>query len=164
MKDHGSPDLTGGDVWRQVRCPVLKVTVTLVSLHAQKQSEALLFATVHHKELVRALWTAKGASQMEVTIDIQPRLTHNSPRNRDLLQPFFELCDSKRDDAVSASKLEYLDLLPRLSSITDDINCALGELTISIKCLQEYIKARRWEQAIMQAEEHAAFLSDCNVV
>lgn len=80
---------------------------------------------------------------MEVIIDIQPRLTHSSPRNRDLLQPFFELCDSKRVDAVSASKLEYLDLLPRLSSITDDINWALGELTASIKFLQEYIKARQ---------------------
>lgn len=51
MKDHHFPVLTGGDVWRQVRCPVLKVTVTFASLPAQKQSEALLLATVHHKEL-----------------------------------------------------------------------------------------------------------------
>lgn len=53
------------NLWCNVKFPVMKVKVVFPSLENRKESDTLVVATVHFKQLIRALWTAKGASEME---------------------------------------------------------------------------------------------------
>ena len=164
MKDRGFPVAVADDLCRHIRFPVLKVTVTFPSLEGQKQSDALVISTVHLRQLMRALWTAKGASEMTVMIDVQPPLTKNSPSAGCLLQPFFKLRSVKRVIILGMSKRRYLDELTRAVTTTNGINQAFGELTVGLKCLQWYIKAQRWGHAIAQAEKHSILMTDCRLM
>lgn len=74
----------------------MKVTVIFPSLENRNESDTLVVATVHLKQLICALWTAKGASEMEVTIHVQPSRRENWPGERYLLQPFLKLRSVKR--------------------------------------------------------------------
>lgn len=164
MKDHGFPVMTGGDAWRHIKYPVMKVMVTFPSLEGQKQSDFLFLATVHLNELMRALWTAKGASQMEILIHLQRPLTNNSPSQGDLLQPFFKLRNIKKNAAWSVPEQRYIDLLSRAITTTEDINLTYGELQGSIKCLRQCLRAGQWGQAFSYAKEHSILMNDCKIV
>ncbi|MCJ1462488.1 hypothetical protein MMC07_001090 [Pseudocyphellaria aurata] len=95
MKDRGFPiiSLTAGEPWCYIRSPVLKVEVTFSTLERQNQSDRLVVATDHLQHLMRALWTAKGVSEMGVSIDVQSPLRENSPSENALLEPFISLRD-----------------------------------------------------------------------
>lgn len=164
MKNLGLPVVTVGDQWRYIRFPVMKVTVSFPSLDDQNQSEILLIAKVHLKHLVRALWTAKGASDMEVKIHIQPRLTNKSPTQRDLLEPFFKLRTIKKLVNLGVSQYSHINELTRAITITDGIDETARELSGNLGRLPKYIRAGRWGHAIAQAERLSTLLEDCKVV
>lgn len=165
MRDRGFPVATGVDLCHRVRFPVMKVTVTFASLMGQNQHDALILATVHLKELMRALWTAKGASEMEVRIHVLPSLTTKSPSKRNLLEPFLmPRCVIKRVVYWSMSKQIYMNLLSQEYRIAEEIVVIFAELTTRIKLLQGYIKAKRWDKAISQADENAMLMNDCKIV
>lgn len=164
IKNRGFPVATVVDVWRSIRFPVMKVTVIFPSLESQKQSDALLVAAVHFDELIRTLWTTKGSSEMEVTIQIQQRRTNNSPGSGDLLRPFLNLRSIKRVTILGVSKQQYIDELTRSITITDGINSTMRQLLAGTKCLQRYIDEELWEDAIAQAKEQIILIADCKLV
>ncbi|MCJ1266051.1 hypothetical protein MMC22_005933 [Lobaria immixta] len=133
MIDHGFPVATTANLWRHVKFPVMKVMVTLPSLKDQKQSDYLVVATIHLKQLMRALWTAKGASEMEVRIELQPPQTKNSPGERYLLRPFFKLRSIKKPIVLGGSENAYVDELRRAITTTDGIRQTRGEVFASLK-------------------------------
>lgn len=164
LKDLGFPVGTAGDLWHTIRFPVMKVTVIFPSLESQEPSDIMLIASVHLKQLMRAFWTAKGATEMEVTIHVQPPVTNNSPRQSYLLKPFFRLRSIKKVVILGVSKREYIDKLTRTITTTDGINQTFHELTQGLKNLQRYIKTQQWESAVWQGETHCILLADCMVV
>lgn len=164
MKDRGFLVLPAGDLWLRTGFPVMKVKVDFPSLEDQEQNDVLAVASIHLKQLMRALWTAKGASEMEVMITIQPPLMDKSPSQRDLLEPFFKLRGIKRVSILGVSKQRDIDQLTRKITTTDGLNQTFNELTAGVRRLQRYIKARQWELAIGQAEKHAIRMTDCKTV
>lgn len=89
--------------------------------------------------------------------------TEKSPSERDLLQPFLKIRSIKRLIVSGVSDHSYVDKLTRAITTTDGINQTLGEMTASIKCLQRYIKAKRWGSAIAQLEYHSMLMTDCKI-
>ena len=164
MKDRGFPVVTGGNLWRHVRSSVMKVAVTFPGLDSQKQSDTLLIATVHLNQLMRVLWTAKGAPGIAVKIDVQPPLTKNSPSEGRLLRPFRGLRSIKQLVISGVSKLRYVDELKQAITTTDGINQTRSELTEGLKCLQGYIKTQQWGRAIAKAEKHSMLMADSQMV
>ena len=164
MKDRGFPVVTVGGLWRYIRFPVMKVTIVFPSLESQKQSDTLLIATVHLTQLIRVLWTAQGASEMEVTIDVQRSLTNNSPSNRSLLRPFLSLRSIKKCSVLGLPERRYISDLTNAMTKTDSISQSFSELKASLESLQQYIKARTWGQAVAQAEAHSILMADCSIV
>lgn len=163
IKDHGFPVASGDNLWRRVKFPVMKVTVTFPSLKDQKQSDTLVVATIHLRQLMRALWTAKRASEMEVTIHVQTPHTNDPPGERYLLQPFLQLRSIKQLVVLGVSKQDYVDDLTRAITTTDGINQTLGELAAGIKRVQREIKAERWELAVAQAEKNYILMADSKI-
>lgn len=164
MKACGIPVATAGDISRHVKFPVLKVEVTFPSLKEQKQSDSFVMATVHLKHLVRALWTVKGASEIELTIDIQPRRTNKSPAERSLLRPFSKLRSINKITVLGVSNQRHNDRLTGAIMKPTTINQTYAELTAGIKCMQLYIKAGKWRCAIEMAEKHLLLMYDCRTV
>lgn len=169
MKDRGfavaTTTATTIDMGRNISFPVLKTTVIFPWLEIQPKSDTFLIATVYLEQLIRALWTVKGASKMEVTIDVKAsQLMKNSPSERDLLRPFLKLHSVMRVTLFGVSKKKYTKELTRKITNTNGIDRTLGELTASVKHLRGYIKAQQWESAIAMAENHAILVSDYHVV
>ena len=164
MKERGFPVATAGGSWRQIRFPVMNVEVTFPSLNSQKQSEAFLMVTAHLKNLMRALWTAKGASEMEVMIHIPPPLTNHTPSEGDLLQRFFKLRGIKRVALLGALNHGYMNELRRAITTTDGMNQSIRELKANLKKLQRFIKAEQWGYAIPQTQKQVLLLDDCKIV
>lgn len=164
IKGRGFPVATGDNLQRHVKFPVMKVTVVFPSLDDKKQSDTLVVATVHLKQLMRALWTVKGASEMEVTIHVQPQWSKNSPDARSLLRPFLKLRSIKRLIICGVSENEYIAELTDAVTTTDGINQSLGEMAAIIKRLQRYVKAEREGPIIAQAAELFFLLTDCENV
>lgn len=81
MKDNGFPVASGDNLWLHVKFPVMKVTVVFPGLEDQKQSDTLVVATIYLKQLVRALWTAKGASEMDIRFMFNRRILKTRPTN-----------------------------------------------------------------------------------
>ena len=136
MKDHGFPVATAENIRRHVKFPVMEVNVIFPSLEDQTQSDDLAVATVHLKQVIRALWTAKGALEMEVTIHLQPARTKISPSERSLLRPFRKLSSIKRLDILGGSDNIYINELTRAVTSADSINQSIDKLTASVQCLQ----------------------------
>ena len=164
MKDLGFPVATANDLMRFIQFPVMKVEVKFPNPESEEQSDELLIAAVHLNQLVRVLWTAKGASEMEVIIEVQPPVTNSSPSSRSLLRPFFDLRNVKKVIIWSQASRRYEYKLTRAMTKTDDDSQSFNELTASVKCLQEHIRAQRWEQAVAQAESHAILMADYRIV
>lgn len=166
MKDNGFPVLLAGNLWRCVKFSALKVLVTFPSLDDQNQSDALVVPTVYLKQLVRALWTAKGASEMEVIVHVRRPLTNKSPKEGSLLRPFLQLRSIKRFVILRACGHEYMNERPRAvtTTETDGINQTFRELTAGLKYLQRCIKKKRWRVAMAQAEKHLKLMIDRRVV
>lgn len=164
LKDRGFPIKTGVDLRRYVKFPVMQVMAIFPSLEGQQQRDTFLVAAVHLKQLVRVLWTANGASEMKVTIDVQPPPTNNSPSEGYLLRPFFKLRNIKELVVFGVSERRYIDELTRAITTMDGINQALNELTAGVKNLQRYIMEKRWGHAIAQAEKHSMLMFDCQMV
>ncbi|MCJ1265631.1 hypothetical protein MMC22_005511 [Lobaria immixta] len=164
MKDHGFPIATAGNIRRHVKFPVMEVNVIFPSLEDQTQSDDLAVATVHLKQVIRALWTAKGALEMEVTIHLQPARNKISPSERSLLRPFRKLSSIKRLDILGGSDNIYINELTRAVTSADSINHSIDKLTASVQCLQRHIKAERWGPAIAQATKHCILETDCYTV
>lgn len=164
MKNRGFPVATAGDISRHVRFPVMKVRVTYPSLEDQNQSDTFVIATIHLKLLMRALWTAKGASEMELTIHIQPRRTNESPDERNLLRPFLKLRSVKKLTILGVSEQNYIDYLTRSIMKSESINETFAEVRAGIKCLQWHIKAKQWRRALKKAEKHSLLMQDCRTV
>ena len=163
IRDHGFPVATADNLQRHVKFPVMKVTVLFSSLD-DKQSDTLVVATVHLKQLMRALWTAKGASEMGVLIRVQPPLTKSSPDVHSLLRPFLKLRSIKRLVVCGVSEKEYIDELTGAITTTDGVHQSLGEIAASIKRLQRYVKAERRELIVAQAVKLSFLLTDCDNV
>lgn len=163
MKDNGFPVASGDNLWLHVKFPVMKVTVVFPGLEDQKQSDTLVVATIYLKQLVRALWTAKGASEMDITIHVQPPHIKNPPDERYFLEPFFQLRSIKRLVVLGVSEQEHIDDLTRAITTTDGINQTLGELATGIKRVQQDVEAERWEPAIAQAEKYYILLADSKI-
>lgn len=142
----------------------MKVTVTFPSLVDRRESDSLLVATVYLTQLMRTLWTAKDAAEMEVIIHVQPRITNDSPNDRDLLGPFFKLRSIKKLIILGVSEQKDIDDLTRAITKTDGINRSFRGLTVGITRLQECIKAQEWESAVWEGEKQAILLSDCRLV
>lgn len=164
MKDHEFPVASADDLWHHIGFPVMKVTIMFPSLKDRNQSDTLVVATVHLTQLMRALWTAKGASEMEVTIHVQPRRTKNSPDERDLVQPFFALRSIKRLDVLGMSEQRHVDDLTRAITTTDGIHQTASELAAGIKQARRDIQAERWKPAFAQAEQNLNLRADCRIV
>lgn len=166
MKDNGFPVVLAGNLWRCVKFPAMKVLVTFPSLNDQIQSDVLVVPTIHLEELMRALWTAKGASDMEVTVRVRPPLTNKSPKKGDLLRPFLQLRSIKRFVIWPASGHEYMNELTRAvtTTETDGINQSFRELTAGLKILQRSIKTKQWRAAVPQVEKHLMLMIDCQIV
>lgn len=133
MKDHGFPIFSASNLWCHFKFPVLKVKIMFPTLKDQKQSDSLAVATVHLKQVMRALWTARGASEMEVVVNVQPPHTKNSPYEHCLLRPFFKLRSVKRLVILGVSAQGYIDDLTRAITTTDGINQTLGELAACVR-------------------------------
>lgn len=166
MKDRNFPVgatnvATADSLWRHGKFPVMKVTVNFPSLADQKQSDVLVVATAHLKSLVRALWTAKGASEMEVMVHVLPPKVPKSPSEGHLLRPFLKLRSIRRLVVVDMSHPEHVDRLTRAVTTTRQI---FGELMEGAKGLQEYIEAKQWGLAAEQEEEQSILMTDCLVV
>lgn len=164
IKDRGFPVATSGDLWRDIKSPVMKVTVTFPSLVDRRESDSLLVATVYLTQLMRTLWTAKDAAEMEVIIHVQPRITNGSPNDRDLLGPFFKLRSIKKLIILGVSEQKDVDGLTRAITKTDGINRSFRGLTVGITRLQECIQAQEWDSAVWEGEKQAVLLSDCRLV
>lgn len=85
MKDRGFPVPIADDLLRYIRYPIMEMRVKFLCLEIKKQSDVLVIAVAYLKQRMRVLWTAEGASEMKVRIDLQPPLMKNSPSRRDLL-------------------------------------------------------------------------------
>ena len=164
LKDHGFPVATADNLRRHVKFPVMEVTIIFPSLVDQNQSEDLVVATLHLKRLMRALWTAKRALEMEVTIQLQPPRTKGSPDERYLLRRFLKLRGIKRLVILGGTDKLFIDELTRAVTSADSVNRSFDELTAGIKRLQRYIKAERWEHAVAQAGKHCILEDDCHTV
>ena len=164
MKDLGFPIMMADNLWVRFRFPVMKVTVIFPGLHDQGKCDAFLIATIHLKQLVRVLWTAKGSSEIVVLIEVQPRLTNNSPSERRLLRPFFQLVGIKKVIVTGVSNQRHIAQLR--SAITTGINVAQTHIFLmgSIRFLRECVTAQRWEDAMVQTERHSIFIADCRIV
>ncbi|MCJ1262340.1 hypothetical protein MMC22_002210 [Lobaria immixta] len=164
MKELGFPVGTAVDLWSSIRFPVMKVTVEFPNLEIHEQGEVMVIASVHLNELTRALWTAKGATEMKVTVHVQPPLTKSSPSPKCLLSPFLKLRNIKQIVISGVSDREYENELERTITTTDGINQAFFELAKGLKCLQRYIKEQRWERAVLKAEKHSTLMADSMLV
>lgn len=164
IQDRGFPVATAGNLWRDIKFPVMKVTVTFPSLEDRRESDSLLVATVYLTQLMRTLWTAKGAAELEVIIHVQPRVTKDSPNDRDLLGPFFKLRNIKKLIIFGVSEQKDIDDLTWAITKTDGINRSFRGLTVGVTRLQEYIRAQQWDSAVWEGEKQAILLSDCRLV
>lgn len=164
MKDRGFPIATADDLWRSFRFPVMRVTVIFPTLVDQGQSDAFLIATDDLKQLMRVLWTAKGSSEIEVMIHVQPPLTNKSPSERHLLHPFLRLRSIKKIIILGVSKRGYISQLTSKLTTRDGLTQTYADLMASIHCMQRFIKAQQWKQAIVRAEEHGILLIDSKIV
>lgn len=163
MQDRGFPVATI-DKWRHIRFPVMKASVIFPSLQSKKETDTLVVATIHLDQLMRGLWTAKGASTMDVIISVQPRRTNHSPGEADLLRPLFKLRSIKRVMIAGVSNPAYVDELTRAIKTTDDLVRSYYELRASLKRVQQFIKTNQWAQAAAAAEVHVVFMNDCKTV
>ena len=164
MKDRGFPIATAHDLWHGFRFPVMKVTVIFPTLVDQRQSDAFLIATDHLKQLMRVLWTAKGSSEIEVIIHVQPPLTNKSPSERHLLDPFLRLRSIKKITILGVSKHGYASQLTFKLMTRDGLTQTYADLMASIHHMQRFIKAQQWKQAILRAQKHAILLTDSKIV
>ena len=164
MQDRGFPVAVASDLCPHVRFPVMKVTVIFPGPKDQFPSDSIIMASAHLKQLMRALWTATGASEMDVLIHIKPRLTNKWPSARRLLGPFFKLRGIKEVIIMGARERKYVEAVTSAITTTDGLHQSYAELAAGIKRLQGYIKAERWSRAVAEAERHAMLLSDCNIV
>lgn len=164
MMARGFPVATNGNQFKHIKLPVMKVTVKFPRVEGEEQSDVLLLAAAHLKEFTRALWTTKGASQMEVTIEVQRLPLIDTPTEIDLLPPFMKLRRMKRVCVWSEADQGYIDYLPRGITPMADINLTFGELGLSVKTLQRHLEAREWRQAKSCAEEHMMLMSDCKLI
>lgn len=164
MKDRGFAVATGRDLWRDIKLPVMRVTVSFPSLQGQEHSDTLLVASVHLAQLMRGLGTAKGASGMEVTIHVLPPPTGNPPDEGSLLAPFKKLRSIRRLTMLGVAKQTYVVQLTRAITTTNGITRTFDELTASVRSLQGYIEEERWGSAIPQAEKLATLMADCKTV
>lgn len=163
MRDHGFPVAAADNLRRHVKFPVLEVTVEFAGLQGRNQSDILAVATVHLKPLMRALWTAKGASEMEVTIHVQPPRTNKSPSEHCLLRPFLKLRSIKRLVVLGASEQEYVDELARVITTTNGSNQTLRELAAGVRRLQRYTNTEQWVSAFEQAIKFGVLRTDCEI-
>lgn len=164
MKDRGFPVTITGDLWSHIRSPVMEVEVLFPSLEGQKQCDAFVMAAAHLYGLTRALWTAKGASEMKLQIRLQPPITNSSPSELNLLRQFFSLRIIKQVSLLGVSKQKYKDLFKRTNTTTDGLNKAFHDLAAGIRHLRRYMVAERWGHASMQVEKHVMLLTDCGIV
>ncbi|MCJ1422879.1 hypothetical protein MMC29_000759 [Sticta canariensis] len=164
MKDRGFPIATADDLWRGFRFPVMRVTVIFPTLVDQRQSDAFLIATDHLKQLMRVLWTAKGSSEIEVMIHVQPPLTNKSPSERHLLHPFLRLRSIKKITILGVSKRRYISQLTSKLTTRDGLTQTYADLMASTHCMQKFIEAQQWNQAIVRAEKHGVLLIDSKIV
>lgn len=164
LKERGFPVGTAGDLWDSIRFPVMKVTIEFPNLEIHEQGEVMVIAVADLAELMRALWTAKGATEMKITINVQPPLTQSSPSPNSLLSPFIKLRSIKQIVISGVSDREYKNELERTITTTDGINQTFFELAKGLKCLQRYINAQRWGRAVLKAEKHSTLMADCMLV
>ena len=166
LKDRNFPIATfpTNRLSRHVRYPVMKVTVVFPNSEDQTQSDCFVVATPHLRPLMRALWTAEGASNMLVYIHVEQPRIEQSPSDRCLLRPFFKLRNIKVLLVLGVSENEYKDQLKRVVTTTDGFNQIFSELTAGIKYLQRRIKAEQWELAVAQERKHSTLLIDCQIV
>lgn len=162
MKECGFPVLPISDLCRRMRCFVMGVSVKFPSV--QDQTDTFLVASTHLKQLVRALWTAKGASEMVIKICIQPQRTNKSPSERCLLRQFFNLSGIKELVVLGASEHGYVNELVRAITTTDAIDHDFTKLGASLECLEQHIRAERWTDAVAQAARHSIIMQDCKLV
>lgn len=163
MRALGFPIATVGDLSRQFRFPVLKVGIVFPSLEGQGETGTWAVATVHMEHLVRCLWTCKGASEMEVTIHVQPRITTNRPHVRHLLRPFYKLRGVLRITVVGSDE-KCIRGLTRIATTTDGMDQTFVELGGITQCLLWYVKNERWDDAAESAEKHLLLMGDCDTV
>lgn len=164
MKDRGFPIATADDLWRRFRFPVMRVTVIFPTQEGQGLSDAFLIATDHLKQLIRVLWMAKGSSEIEVMIHVQPPLTNNSPSKCRLLHPFHELRSIKKITILGVSELRYVSELTSNITTRDGLSHTYAYLMASIHRMQRFIKAQQWKQAILWAEKLGILLADSMIV
>lgn len=151
--------------WRHVKFPVMHMDVIFKGgLADEKQTDVLVVATAHLKQLVQALWTAGGAAEMCVMIYFQGPHIETSPSEDHLLRPFFKLRSIKRLIINGGFKYECVDELTRAVTTQNGFSRVFDELTASIKDLQKHIKAEQWELAIAQEEKHSTLMIDCQIV
>ncbi|MCJ1424769.1 hypothetical protein MMC29_002657 [Sticta canariensis] len=156
--------MTADDLWRRFRFPVLKATVIFPSIHDGAKYDALLIATCHLKQLKRVLWTAKGSSEIEVTIQVQPPLTNNSPSEHHLLRPLFQLVGIKKVLVSGVSNQRHIAKLTSAMMAGFDIPRAHIGLMRSIYFLQGHVKVQRWGDVMAQPERHNILIADCMTV
>lgn len=164
LKARGFPIATGSHLEPHIKFPVMRVTVIFSSLKDHKQNDVLVVATAHLKPSMRALWTATGASEMEVLVHIQPPVTNKTPGRRELLRPFRRLRSIKRVAVWNAVLDRHVDLrLPGMTT-TDEIDAILGELTAGIDSLYQHMEHKQWLDALAQAEDNSVLMNDSQVV
>ncbi|MCJ1268444.1 hypothetical protein MMC22_008332, partial [Lobaria immixta] len=163
LRDHGFPVATGDNLRRKVKSPVLKVAVQFSRQKGGNQCDTVAVATVHLERLMRALWTAQGGSEMEVTINVQPPPTNNSPSERNLLWPFFKLRSIKRLEVYGASEQGHIDELTSAITTTDGINQTLHELAAGVRSFQEYVNTEYWIDAIEELFNVSVLTADCEI-
>ncbi|MCJ1269009.1 hypothetical protein MMC22_008897 [Lobaria immixta] len=166
MKDRDFPVMTvAADRPRShAKFPVMKLTVTFPSLEDQKQSDVFLVSITHLNKLMRVLWTAKGASEMLVAIDVQPPRTKQSPSESQLLRPFFNLRSIMGLVILGVSKGENVDQLTRAITTTDGMQQVFSDLVANVQCLQRYIRTEQWGLASTLEREHLNLIMDCRTV
>ncbi|MCJ1462114.1 hypothetical protein MMC07_000714 [Pseudocyphellaria aurata] len=163
MKNRGFPVVDVGDLWGHIRFPVMKIRFIFPSLD-RNQSDTFAVATIYLEQLMRALWTAKGASEMGVMIQVQPSQTNNSPTELMLLRPFLKLRGIQGVMILGVSQQEYVDELTSAITTGDGLVQAFDELRAGLGCLQQYVEEHQWGRAYAQAERHSIFLNDCKLV
>lgn len=137
---------------------------TFPGLEGQKQNDTIVVATIHLRKLMRALWTANGASGMEVMIDVLPAPTHKSPSEIDLLLHFSGLRDIKQVVVSGVSESRCIDQLTCVITAMDGVERSFAELYVYVEDLRGYIKAERWRHAVRRAKTLSILLNDCKIV
>lgn len=163
LRAHGFPVASADSLWCHIKFAVMDVTVIFPSLEDRKEKDTFVVATVHVKQLIRALWTVNGASEMEVIIHVHPPHSKNSPDERHLLQPFLKIRSIKRLVVLGVSDQDYVDELTSVVTTTDGMTQTLGQLVAGVRRLKQYIRAERWEHAVEQGENLLVLMADCAV-